>query len=281
MWLYSGNNLSFIEMSVNGMRLLFSLCMFLSRTNNSRIFSFLRYMTDKLTIIVPVFNEQESLQAFFSEIDKFLSLSPIPSSVLLVNDGSTDESLNIILEKCQAAAEYNCLCLDNNYGLSTALKAGIDHCTTSLVGYIDADLQTHPSDFLSYLSMFPRYDMVNGVRQKRKDNLVKRLSSKLANSYRRLMINDGILDTCCPLKIIKTNYAKKIPFFDGMHRFLPALVQLQGGKVKQLPISHFPRYAGDSKYHLRNRLIGPFFDTLAFRWIRSRSIRYQLTDPQK
>lgn len=235
-------------------------------------------MTDKLTIIVPVFNEQESLPAFFSEVDKFLKQSPIPSSVLFVNDGSTDESLKIIRDKCEVVTEYSCLCLDKNYGLSTAIKAGIDYCKTSLVGYIDADLQTNPSDFLSYLSMFPNYDMVNGIRHQRQDNLIKRLSSKIANSYRRLMIDDGIFDTCCPLKIIKTSYAQKIPFFDGMHRFLPALVQLQGGKVKQLPISHYPRYAGDSKYHLRNRLIGPFFDTLAFRWIRSRSIRYQLTD---
>ncbi len=238
-------------------------------------------MIDQLTIIVPVFNEQESLPAFFSEMDKFLVLSPIPSNVLLVNDGSTDDSLNIITVKCEVVTGYNFLCLDKNYGLSTAIKAGIDYCKTSLVGYIDADLQTKPSDFLSYLSMFPSYDMVNGIRQKRQDNLVKRLSSKLANNYRRLMINDGILDTCCPLKIIKISYAQKIPLFDGMHRFLPALVQLQGGRVKQLPIPHYPRYAGDSKYHLRNRLIGPFFDTLAFRWIRSRTIRYQLTDSKR
>ncbi len=238
-------------------------------------------MIDQLTIIVPVFNEQESLPAFFSEMDKFLMLSPIPSNVLLVNDGSTDDSMNVITVKCEVVTDYNYLCLDKNYGLSTAIKAGIDYCKTSLVGYIDADLQTKPSDFLSYLGMFPSYDMVNGIRQKRQDNLVKRLSSKLANNYRRLMINDGILDTCCPLKIIKTSYAQKIPFFDGMHRFLPALIQLQGGRVKQLPIPHYPRYAGDSKYHLRNRLIGPFFDTLAFRWIRSRSIRYQLTDSKR
>lgn len=235
-------------------------------------------MSDELTIVVPVFNEEESLPAFFLEMDTFIKASPVPSRVLFVNDGSTDNSLKILNEQCDKAAHCTVLSLDRNYGLSVAVKAGFDSCQTTLVGYIDADLQTHPSDFLSYFSFFPEYDMVNGIRAKRKDTLTKRLSSKLANSYRRLMINDAIQDTCCPLKILKSSYAREMPFFIGMHRFLPALVQLHGGKVKQLPITHSPRYAGTSKYHLLNRLVGPFFDTLAFRWMRSRYIRYKIAD---
>ena len=235
-------------------------------------------MSDELTIIVPVFNEEESLRAFFLEMDSFIKASPVPSRVLFINDGSTDNSLKILNEQCKNASHCTVLSLDRNYGLSVAVKAGFDSCQTTLVGYIDADLQTHPSDFLSYFSYFPEYDMVNGIRAKRKDTLVKRLSSKLANSYRRLMINDAIQDTCCPLKILKSSYAREMPFFIGMHRFLPALVQLHGGKVKQLPITHSPRYAGTSKYHLLNRLVGPFFDTLAFRWMRSRYIRYKIAD---
>ncbi len=233
-------------------------------------------MSDELTIIVPVFNEEESLPAFFLEMDAFIASSPVPSRVLFVNDGSSDNSLKILTEKCSQTAYCTVLSLDKNYGLSVAIKAGFDHCTTTLVGYIDADLQTHPADFLSYFSYFPEYDMVNGIREKRQDGLIKRLSSKIANTYRRLMINDAIKDTCCPLKIIKLSFIREMPFFVGMHRFLPALVQLQGGKVKQLPITHSPRYAGTAKYHLLNRLIGPFFDTLAFRWMRSRYIRYKI-----
>jgi glycosyltransferase involved in cell wall biosynthesis len=235
-------------------------------------------MSDELTIVVPVFNEEESLSSFFLEMDSFIETSPIPSRVLFVNDGSTDNSLKILSEKCNHTAHYSLLSLDRNYGLSVAIKAGFDYCQTTLVGYIDADLQTHPSDFLLYFRHFPEYDMVNGIRAKRQDNLIKRLSSKLANGYRRLMINDAIKDTCCPLKILKSSYAREIPFFIGLHRFLPALVQLHGGKVKQIPISHSPRYAGTSKYHLLNRLVGPFFDTLAFRWIRSRYIRYKVAN---
>jgi len=235
-------------------------------------------MTDELTIIVPVFNEEESLPAFFLELDSFIEASAVPSQVLFVNDGSSDNSLKILNENCKERAYCWVLSLEQNSGLSVAIKAGFDHCKTSLVGYIDADLQTHPADFLTYFDFFPEYDMVNGIREKRQDSLVKKLSSKIANAYRRLMINDGIKDTCCPLKIIKITFVRQMPFFIGMHRFLPALVQLQGGKVKQLPVSHSPRYAGTSKYYLFNRLVGPFFDTLAFRWIRSRYIRYRLAD---
>lgn len=235
-------------------------------------------MSDELTIIVPVFNEEESLPAFCAEMDSFIKISSVPSRVLFINDGSMDNSLTLLREQCRKTTYCRVLSLDKNSGLSVAIKAGFDHCKTTMVGYIDADLQTHPADFLSYFRYFPEYDMVNGIREKRKDSLTKRVSSKLANSYRRLMINDAIQDTCCPLKIIKTSYAQEIPFFIGMHRFLPALVQLQGGKVKQVPISHSPRYAGTSKYHLFNRLVGPFFDTLAFRWMRSRYIRYKLAD---
>lgn len=235
-------------------------------------------MTDELSIIVPVFNEEESLPAFFLELDNFIKASPVPSRVLFINDGSSDNSLKVLNENCKNRAYCRVLSLNRNSGLSVAIKAGFDHCQTSLVGYIDADLQTHPADFLAYFDFFPEYDMVNGIREKRQDGLVKKLSSKIANAYRRLMINDGIKDTCCPLKIIKTSFVREMPFFIGMHRFLPALVQLQGGKVKQLPVSHSSRYAGTSKYHLFNRLIGPFFDTLAFRWMRSRYIRYRLAD---
>jgi dolichol-phosphate mannosyltransferase len=235
-------------------------------------------MNDELTIIVPVFNEEDSLPAFFLEMDNFIKTSPVPSRVLFINDGSTDNSLKILREKSTQTVYCTVLSLDKNYGLSVAIKAGFDHCQTTLIGYIDADLQTHPDDFLSYFKYFPEYDMVNGIREKRKDSLTKRLSSKFGNAYRRLMINDNIKDSCCPLKIVKSSYAREIPFFKGMHRFLPALVQLQGGRVMQIPISHSPRYAGTSKYHLYNRLVGPFFDTFAFRWMRSRYIRYKVAD---
>jgi hypothetical protein len=120
--------------------------------------------------------------------------------------------------------------------------------------------------------------MVIGIRIKREDMFVKRVSSKIANGFRRFMTNDGIEDTGCPLKVMQIDYAKRIPLFNGMHRFLPALIQLQNGKVKQVPVRHFPRMAGKSKYNLRNRLVAPFFDCFAYRWMKSRYINYLIAE---
>ncbi|QMU28595.1 glycosyltransferase [Adhaeribacter radiodurans] len=231
-----------------------------------------------LTIIVPVFNEEECLQPFSEAMDAFLEKSPMPTQVLFVNDGSRDESLARIKQICASKTGYNYISLDKNYGLSTAFKAGIDYSTSTYIGYIDSDLQTSPLDFLLFFPYLPEYQMVNGIRQKRKDTFVKKISSKIANNFRRRMIQDGIADTGCPLKIMDAAYAKRVPFFTGMHRFLPALFQLQGGKVKQIPVQHFERLAGYSKYHLFNRLWGPLQDTFAFRWMRKRYIRYQIAD---
>ncbi|AKD01992.1 glycosyltransferase [Pontibacter korlensis] len=231
-----------------------------------------------LTVLVPVYNEEGCLQRFREAMDAFLAQSPVPTQVLFVNDGSTDNSLHQIRQICQGSAGYSYISLDCNHGLSTAIKAGIDHSQTTHIGYIDSDLQTSPLDFMLFFEHLPHHQMVIGIRAKRKDTFIKKRSSNIANGFRRYMINDGIQDTGCPLKIMDAAYAKRVPFFDGMHRFLPALIQLQGGKIKQLPVQHFERYAGYSKYHLFNRLWGPLLDTFAFRWMRKRYIRYGIAE---
>ena len=91
-----------------------------------------------------------------------------------------------------------------------------------------------------------------------------------------MMTHDGVEDTGCPLKLIRTDYAKRMPLFTGMHRFMPALIQLQDGKVKQIPVRHFERVAGQSKFHLWNRLVGPFMDCFAYRWMKKRYINYTI-----
>lgn len=143
---------------------------------------------------------------------------------------------------------------------------------------MDADLQTTPEDFNLLYPYVDDFEMVVGIRAVRQDSFVKKSSSKIANGFRRFMTKDGITDTGCPLKIMKTEYAKRIPLFDGMHRFLPALIQLQNGKVKQVPVNHYPRTAGQSKFNLKNRLVAPFLDCFAFRWMKKRYINFQITE---
>lgn len=232
--------------------------------------------TSYLTVIVPVYNEEESLPRVFSKLSEFINLSTKSVNILFVNDGSTDNSLQLIEHICSKNGEYHFISLDKNQGLSTALKAGIDIIESPFIGYIDADLQTSPMDFNKLLDYCESYELVTGIRQDRQDSNTKVISSRIANKLRRWVTNDGVSDTGCPLKIIQKDSAKRIPFFKGMHRFLPALVLLQEGNVKEVPVSHFERIEGEAKYHLWNRLLGPFADLIAFSWIKRRYINYTI-----
>ena len=232
----------------------------------------------QFTIVVPVYNEVDNIFALERELSAFLPLSLYPSCVLFVNDGSTDGSLERIHAVCARNDHFYYLSLERNCGLSAAMKAGIDAAQSPYVGYMDADLQTTPEDFNLLLRDIPEYELVMGIRANRKDGFFKRLQSKIANGFRRMMTHDGVQDTGCPLKVLHTDYAKRIPFFTGMHRFLPALILLQNGRVKQVPVRHFPRMAGKSKYHLWNRLVSPFFDCFVYRWMKKRYINYHVNE---
>lgn len=232
----------------------------------------------ELTVIVPVYDEEDNISALEEKLSSFLSQSATATCVLLVNDCSKDRSKDRIVEVCNRNEHFYYISLAKNSGLSAALKAGIDASFSKYVGYIDADLQTAPEDFNLLIPHLDDFEMVMGIRANRKDSFVKNLSSKIANGFRRFMTKDGIEDTGCPLKIIRTDYAKRMPLFTGMHRFLPALILLQNGRIKQVPVRHFARVAGKSKYNLRNRLIAPFIDCFAYRWMKKRYINYQVSE---
>ncbi len=235
-------------------------------------------MTYKMTIIVPIYNEEENMERLTQTLKDYLSQSAYQSKVLFVDDGSKDQGFALLKAFCEANPQFDYLKFKEKRGLSAAIKAGIDNCDTELIGYIDADLQTTPFDFDILLPHVGEYTMAIGFRGERKDTLSKKIQSKIANFIRRSLINDGIRDTGCPLKVIKTDAAKKIPFFDGMHRFIPALILLQNGTVKQINVRHFPRVAGKSKFNIFNRSIRPLQDTFAYRWMRKRYINYEIAD---
>lgn len=231
----------------------------------------------QFTIIVPTYNEEDNIPTLGKKLGVYLSHSAYKACVLFVNDGSSDRSLAGIKEICHRNPDFYYLSLAHNKGLSAAIKAGIDETESIYVGYIDADLQTDPEDFDLLLAHIRQYTLVTGIRANRKDSGFKKFQSRIANGFRRQMTHDGMQDTGCPLKVMHTEAAKRIPFFTGMHRFLPALILLQeGGCVKQIPVRHYPRIAGVSKYHLWNRLVSPFIDCFAYRWMKKRYINYQI-----
>lgn len=231
-----------------------------------------------LTIIVPVFNEEDNAPALEKRLGEFLPICSRSACVLFVDDGSRDRSAELIAGICERNADMYYIRFASNCGLSAAIKAGFDAAESPLVGYIDADLQTAPEDFNKLLEYADDYELVMGIRAKRKDSAFKRLQSKIANGFRRAMTGDKAVDTGCPLKVLHTDVARRVPMFTGMHRFLPALVGLQNGRVQQVPVRHFPRVAGMSKFSLRNRLIGPMMDCFGFRWMRPRWYNYSIAD---
>lgn len=229
----------------------------------------------EFTIIIPVFNEEDNIDNLEKALSSFLPHSLRKTCVLFVNDGSKDSSLDGLRRICKRNEGFFYLSFKKNAGLSAALKAGIDYTHSELLGYMDADLQTSPDDFNLLLKDISDFSMVVGYRANRKDTIFKKIQSKIANGFRRMMTGDGAIDTGCPLKVLHTDVAKRIPLFKGLHRFLPAMVLLQKGcTYKQIPVRHFPRKAGESKYHLWNRLWGPFADCFAYRWMRPRYINY-------
>ena len=232
------------------------------------------------TILVPFYNEEDNIYRLEKVLGDFFKISIIPSvAVLFIDDGSKDKGLELVKEVCERNEHFYYISLARNTGLSGALKAGFDNTWSKYVGYIDADLQTSPEDFNLLLPHAEEYPLVMGIRANRKDSFFKNLQSKIANGFRRMMTHDNAIDTGCPLKVFQTEYAKRIPMFNGMHRFFPALIQLQeGGKMMQIAVRHFPRQAGVSKYNLWNRLIAPFKDCFAYRWMKKRYINYTVAN---
>ncbi|WP_178987888.1 glycosyltransferase [Winogradskyella schleiferi] len=238
-------------------------------------------MPYKFTIIVPVYNEEDNLERVETELSNYLNIATVSTSILFVNDGSSDNSQTLIEAICKRNDAFDYILFKVNRGLSAAIKAGFDYVDSELVGYIDSDLQTAPEDFNTLLEHIDSHELVTGVRSNRKDSFVKNMSSKIANGIRRAFTHDGMDDTGCPLKVIKTDYAKRIPMFRGLHRFLPAMIMLQNGRVVQIPVQHFPRMAGTAKFGLWNRLLGPLIDCFAYLWMKKKYINYEVSKSSK
>jgi dolichol-phosphate mannosyltransferase len=230
------------------------------------------------SFVIPVYNEQENLLALQDEIAEVFQKLIFPCEVIWVDDGSSDNSLDIIKQLVNQYQNYRFISFEKNCGQSAALAAGVNVASGDYVITLDSDLQNNPMDIFNMIPYLAEYDMVNGWRKDRHDKWWKKFTSKLANRVRNWLTRETIKDTGCSLKIMKTAYLKKIQMHKGMHRFLPTLMKMQGARVIEVPVSHRPRTRGVSKYGTWDRAFSGLRDLLAVRWMQDRNISYKIKE---
>ncbi|MEM1256944.1 MAG: glycosyltransferase family 2 protein [Bacteroidota bacterium] len=203
---------------------------------------------DLLSLVVPLYNEQDNVELLTQKIHE--SLSGYNYQIIYVDDFSTDSTKKVVRHMDDDLVTL--IELKKNYGQSLALAAGIDHAQGEYIITMDGDLQNDPSDIPQMLgfAVSGEYDLITGIRQKRKDSLVKKIPSKIANFLVRRVTKLNIKDNGCALKIFTREIAKGLNLYGEMHRFITLLAFLEGAQIKQVPVKHHARHAGKSKYGL-------------------------------
>ncbi len=231
-----------------------------------------------LSIVIPIYNEEDCLPFLGKELKRHLPPLGLSYEIVLVDDGSKDNSWEIIQDLKSQNPQIRALRFKFNCGQTAAFAAGFQAAKGKVIVTMDADLQNSPADIPRLLEKIGEYDAACGWRHKRNDPWIKRISSKIANAVRNRLSDEDIADTGCSLKAFKAEAIKSLILYKGMHRFFPTLLKMEGYKVIQVKVGHFPREHGESKYNIRNRVFASFKDLLAVRWMKNRKISYEIVE---
>ncbi len=234
-----------------------------------------------LSVIAPAHNEQENVEALIREIDAAIEHTDIRYEIVIVDDGSTDQTRAKVRGMMSARPHVRCIAMTNTppgkgNGQSAAFHAGFRAAKGGLIAVLDADLQNDPAEIPAMVARLRETgaDMVQGDRSHaRKDNAVRRVGSIVGRKFRLWLLGDTIRDTGCSLRVMKREVALRIPLeFRGMHRFIPVSARHMGYKVVEMPVTHRPRTAGETKYGMGivQRALPGLRDLFAVRWMRNR-----------
>jgi len=227
-----------------------------------------------ISVVVPLYNEEQSVAMLQRELAD--ALTGLDYEIIFVDDGSQDETVACIATDPRTRV----LGFQKNAGQSAAIFAGLQAVRSEVAVLIDGDLQNDPADIPRLLAEISRgADLVCGYRAQRKDTLLKRITSRVANSVRSRFTRDGVRDTGCTLKAMRRDCIGALVPFKGMHRFIPALVKGAGYRLVEIPVNHRPRRFGQSKYGLGNRALRATIDMFGVRWLLSRQLNYKLREP--
>jgi dolichol-phosphate mannosyltransferase len=238
----------------------------------------------QLSLVIPVRNEAENIDALIAEIRASLD-GRTEYEVIYVDDGSSDDTPKRLAQAKKTFPRLRVLRHRESCGQSSALATGVKAACAPWIATLDGDGQNDPADILKLLAALngPEGDrplqLVAGYRRRRRDNWLKRLSSRVANGVRGRLLGDRTPDTGCGLKLIAREAYLALPFFDHMHRFLPALIQRNGGRTLSVEVSHRPRTRGTSNYGLHNRLWVGIVDLFGVMWLKRRMKHPVIEEP--
>ena len=230
------------------------------------------------SVILPAHNEAENLAQVVAEIDAALHPLGQRYEVIVIDDGSSDGTPHVLRELSCEHPQLRSLRFNRNYGQSAAVDAGFRAARGEILVLLDADGQNPPSEIPKLLAALHEADMVCGWRRVRHDSWIKIAFSKFANYVRRKILKEAIHDTGCSLKAFRRDAVERLKLYHGMHRYLPALVQMEGWRVREIEVAHRARVHGRSHYGIFNRIIGPMVDLLAVRWMQSRCKAWRIAD---
>lgn len=230
--------------------------------------------TREISIIVPLFNEEQNAKILYQKIKKEIEKLNISYEIIFVDDGSSDRTFEIINSLSIQDDTLVVIKFRKNFGQTPAMAAGIDYATGRILITMDGDLQNDPSDIRNFIDMVDSgYDLVVGWRYNRQDKLVSRkIPSKIANWLIGKVTGVPIKDNGCSLKAFKADVIKSVPLYSEMHRFIPAMSSITGAKIAEIKVKHHPRQFGVSKYGL-SRIYKVLLDLVAIKIIISFSAR--------
>lgn len=226
-------------------------------------------------MVIPVFNEADNIRRLAAEVEQ--ALVGKSCEIIFVNDGSDDNSESVFdAVAVDAVCRVRMICHPQNLGQSNAIYTGVQHADGPTIATLDGDCQNNPADIPRLLAFYQEnfssgVRMVAGQRTHRQDNWIRRFSSRIANAVRNWFLHDGISDTGCGLKVFDRDVFLSLPFFDHLHRFMPAMFKAAGWSVAQLPVDHRQRHKGQSKYGVSNRLWVGISDLFGVRWLIKRT----------
>jgi dolichol-phosphate mannosyltransferase len=227
-----------------------------------------------LSVIIPVFNEAGNIQPLVERLKFALSESLGLAEIIFVDDGSTDQTLFELRRAQEGEPRIRILHFHKNLGQTAALSAGFHYARGEALVTLDGDLQNDPADIPALVGKLNRWDMVCGIRMRRQDSWLKRISSRIANGVRNWATQEDIVDTGCTLKAYRKACVEHLELYNGMHRFLPTLLKMRGFRVLQIPVAHHPRFRGQTKYGTWGRLFKGLPDLYVVRWMKKNRIDY-------